>query len=89
MASKARTISSTDPTQPSTAVEERERLLQSNAWARNKRFVVSFRLGLPYMRLCARAVSINGKPSAWASCAPPFTTSRKSFSCAKVTAAAV
>ena len=29
MASKARTIGSTDPTQPSTPVEERERLLQS------------------------------------------------------------
>ena len=29
MASKARAIGSTDPTQPSTAVEERERLLQS------------------------------------------------------------
>ena len=29
MASKAKTIGSTDPTQPGTAVEERERLLQS------------------------------------------------------------
>jgi DUF2934 family protein len=29
MVSKAKTIGSTDPTQPSTAVEERERLLQS------------------------------------------------------------
>ena len=29
MASKAKTIGSTDPTQPSTAVEERERLLHS------------------------------------------------------------
>ncbi len=29
MASKANTIGSTDPTQPGTAVEERERLLQS------------------------------------------------------------
>ena len=29
MASKAKTIGSTDPTQPGTAVEERERLMQS------------------------------------------------------------
>jgi hypothetical protein len=29
MASKAKTIGSTDPTQPGTAVEERERLLKS------------------------------------------------------------
>ena len=29
MASRAKTIGSTDPTQPGTAVEERERLLQS------------------------------------------------------------
>ena len=29
MASKAKTIGSTDPTKPGTAVEERERLLQS------------------------------------------------------------
>jgi hypothetical protein len=29
MASKAKTIGSTDPTQPGTAVEERKRLLQS------------------------------------------------------------
>ena len=37
MASKAKTIGRTDPTQPGTAVEERERLLQSTREQENKK----------------------------------------------------